>query len=220
MNQLPPILAARYRPATDDEVRSHSFGILKAPRNLHANTWEQRRGTLEDQAIFGPIRDFECACGKYRGQKYEKMICDRCGVKVTVYGERRRRFAHVELPEQILHPLGPNAERLSAIPVLPAMLTQSPGAGGLADLYDQLVQAALSKSVEGSVQNFGRIVELLLPVVTIAHEWNLQDAITLAWGLALEQQGPRGTNHRCGHCGYPLEGLDVPTCPGCGKNLE
>jgi DNA-directed RNA polymerase subunit beta' len=67
MLQLPPVLAARYRPATEREVHSWSFGLLKATRNPRATAWEQRRGTLEDQALFGPLRDFECACGKYRG---------------------------------------------------------------------------------------------------------------------------------------------------------
>src|SRR4051794_17820030 len=84
MLPLPSVLAARYWPATEREVHSRSFGLVMAPRNPAATTWEQRRGTLEDQAIFGPVEDFECACGKYRGPKYRDMICDRCGVKVTI----------------------------------------------------------------------------------------------------------------------------------------
>jgi hypothetical protein len=125
MLQLPPALAVLYRPATEREVRSRSFGLLKAPREPSATTgWEQRRGTLEDQAIFGPLRDFECVCGKYRGSKYRGMICDICGVKVTPTSVRRERFGHIELPSPVIHPLGQSGERLSAVPVLPAALVQ------------------------------------------------------------------------------------------------
>jgi hypothetical protein len=216
---VPPLIAARYRPATDREVHSRSFGQLKALRNTDATGWEQRRGTLEDQAIFGPLRDFECACAKYRGMKYKGMICDRCGVKVTTRAARRRRFGHIDLPEPIVHPLGRSAERLHAIPVLPAAFVESRGGEGLADLYDELVRSVLSASLERLVGSFNRLLELLLPAVIIAHDWDLQEAEVLACGLAM---APRvSTAHdTCGSCGYPLEGLEVSICPGCGKNLR
>jgi DNA-directed RNA polymerase subunit beta' len=63
-------------------VRSWSFGALQSPREPGAQGWQQRRGTLDDQRILGPLRDFECACGKYQGPRYRGMICDRCGVKL------------------------------------------------------------------------------------------------------------------------------------------
>ena len=90
MLRLPQVLVARYRPATEREVHSRSFGQLKAPRNPDATGWEQRRGTLEDQAIFGPQRDFECASGTYRRPKYRNIFCHRCFVKVTTSSARRR----------------------------------------------------------------------------------------------------------------------------------
>src|SRR5438094_813304 len=98
MHRLPPGIASEYRPASDQEIRSWSFGLLKAPRNLDPEGWLNQRATLDDQAIFGPIRDCECVCGKYRGSHYQGMICDRCAVKVTGRDARRKRFGHIELP--------------------------------------------------------------------------------------------------------------------------
>jgi hypothetical protein len=220
MLQLPPHIAARYRPATQREVHSRSFGQLKAPRNPNATGWEQRRGTLEDQAIFGPQRDFECACGTYRGSKYRNIICHHCFVKVTTCVARRHRFGHIALPGAIVHPLGQNSEPLSAVPVLPAALVESRGgAAGLADIYDGLVRAARSQNFDGLVGAFNHLIELLLPAVRVAHEWDLHEAEVLACGLALVP--PVSTAHdTCGFCNYPLEGLDVLVCPGCGQRLR
>jgi hypothetical protein len=223
MIQLPPAIASRYRPATEREVHSWSFGQLKAPRHPHATGWEQRRRTLDDQAIFGPLRDFECACGKYQGPKHQNMICDRCGVKVTTPAVRRRRFGHIDLPVPIVHPLGQNAERLSAIPVLPAALIESRGGEGLADLYDELLRSILSQALDGLSGSFNRIIELLLPAVVFTHQWDLQEAQLLACGMALVDHRLQhiGSAHdTCGSCGYPLEGLSVQICPGCGKKLR
>ena len=219
MLQLPPILTARYRPATEREVHSRSFGLLKAPRNPTATTWEQRRGTLEDQAIFGPLEDFECACGKYRGPKYQNMICDRCGVKLTTRTVRWQRFGHIDLPGPFVHPLGQSEECLSAIPVLPAAFVESRGGEHLADLYDEMVWSVSSESLEEFVESFNRLLELLLPIVIVAHEWNLLEAEVLTCGMALV---PRVSSayDTCGFCGYLLEGLEVLVCPGCGTKLR
>ena len=218
MLQMPPTIAALYRPASDREVCSRSFGVVKFPRNPAAHGWEERRGTLEDQAIFGPLRDFECACGKYRGTKYKGMICDGCGVKVTTTASRRQRFGHIDLPAPTVHPLGQGTERLSAIPVLPAVFRESRGGQVLAAHYDGLVRLALADSVETLAAGLGRLMEVLLPIATAAHEWRLQDAENLAWGLGLERRTD-SFHDTCRYCGYPLEGLDVPTCPGCGNKL-
>jgi hypothetical protein len=217
---LPPRIAARYRPATVREVHSLSFGQLKAPRDPEATRWEQRRGTLDDQAIFGPLKDYECVCGKYTGPNYQGMICDRCGVKVTSRAARRQRFGHIDLPGPLVHPLGQGAESVGAIPVLPAAFVESgAGASGLADVYDALVRSALSESGEGLGATFSRLLGVLLPAVTVAHEWDLQEAQLLARGLAL---APRVSTAQdsCGRCGYPLEGLEVLFCPGCGQKLR
>jgi hypothetical protein len=218
MLHVPSIIAALYRPATDRDIHSRSFGLVKLPRNRLAEGWEQRRGTLEDQSIFGPLRDFECACRKYRGSKYKNMICDRCGVKVTTRAARRQRFGHIDLQVPVLHPLGQSAELLSTIPVLPAVFFESHAGKRLGEIYDELVRSVLVDSSKEFVTGFHGLLDMLLPIATFAHEWGLEEAETLAWGLALEVRlGP--ASGTCSYCGYPLEGLDVPACPGCGNKL-
>jgi hypothetical protein len=219
MLHLPPTIAALYRPAADHEVHSRSFGAVKFPRNPKAEGWEQQRNTLADQAIFGPQRDFECVCGKYRGSEHRNMICDRCGVKITTSAARRRRFGHIDLQAFVLHPLGRSEERLSTIPVLPAAFIESREGRRVGECYDDLARSALSGSLGEMVSGLNQLVELLLPLATIAHDWSLQDAKTFAWGLALERRTDL-RNDTCGYCGYPLEGLTVPACPGCGKDLR
>jgi hypothetical protein len=147
------------------------------------------------------------------------MICDRCGVKLTTRTVRWQRFGHIDLPGPIVHPLGQCGERLSAIPVLPAAFVESRGGEHLADLYDELVRPVSAESLEGLVGSFNRLLELLLPIVIIAHEWNLLEAEVLTCGMALV---PRVSSvyDTCGFCGYPLEGLEVQVCPGCGKKLS
>lgn len=152
------------------------------------------------------------------GRQHQNMICDRCGVKLTTTAARRRRFGHIDLSDPIVHPLGESAERLGAIPVLPAAFVESPGGEALADLYDELLRSVLSESSEGLVGSFNRLLVLLLPGVIVAHDWDLQEAEVLACGLAL---APRlsTAGDTCGFCGYPLEGLEVLVCPACGKKL-
>jgi hypothetical protein len=219
MLAVPPLIAACYRPATEREVHARSFGQVKAPRNPDARRWKHRRGTLEDQAIFGPLQDFMCACGKYQGPQYHDMICDRCGVKLTTRAARRQRFGHIDFPSPFVHPLGHRAEPLGAIPVLPAAFVESRGGTGLADVYDALIRSALSESVAGLEESFHRLTELLLPAVLVAHEWDLHEAEVLACGLALMPQASAAPEC-CRVCGYPLEGLEVPVCPGCGQKLQ
>jgi hypothetical protein len=218
MIQLPTAIVASYRPATNHEIRSWSFGQLTAPRRPAADNWRQQKGTLDDQAIFGPLRGFECACGKYQGQRHQGMICDRCGVKLTTQDQRRERFGHIDLASPIAHPFGGH-EALSVIPVLPAAFTHSHAGDKLGVLYDRLVELNATDSQPHEAAGVEQLFGLLGPLVVIAHEWNLQEAPTLARGLALERRGPRVGDYACG-CGYPLAGLDPAVCPGCGKRLR
>jgi hypothetical protein len=186
MLQLPANLSTQYRPATDREVHSWSFGALRSIRHPGATSWEQQIGTLYDQRIFGPRRDLECACGKYQGPKHRNMICDICGVKVTSPDVRRQRFGHIDLPVSVAHPLGEDAETLSVIPILPATFLDSSGGESLARVYEDLVQACTANSLERIRSGWDRIVELLMPLLTFAHSWDLSEVGTIARGLALE----------------------------------
>jgi hypothetical protein len=211
MVRLPSSFAAVYRPATDREICSWSFGAVKAPRDLGAASWQARRGTLDDQAIFGPLRDFHCACGKYEGERFRGMICHLCGVKVTTREVRRQRFGHINLPVAVPHPLGEAGEDLSVVPVVPAAFWQAPAGGRLAQVYDELTRAVSSgvskalaaghgglpdwtagRAAEILAGELARLVDLLLPVATFAHEWDLADGQTLARGLALDRREDGG----------------------------
>ena len=216
MIQLPAVIVATYRPATAREVHSWSFGKVSVRRRPNSEFGEHHRGSLDDQSIFGPIRDFECACGRYSGKQYEMMICDRCGVKVTTSDQRRVRFGHIDLAPEVPHPCVEGM--VSAMPVLPAAFVSSAGGENLAGLYERLATLDASESPTHVQACLEKIAELLVPLVTIAHDWNLQEALVLARGLALERRA-RTSEDDCCECGYPLTGLDERKCPVCGMRL-
>jgi len=183
MTSLPLFLAVRYRFATTHEVRSWSFGVVHSRRAPDATDWREQRGTLDDQRIFGPLREFECACGKYRGQEYRAMICDRCGVKVTLPAVRRERFGHIELGIELRHPLGAEPDHLAAFPVMPAVYIASAAGERLAERYEALAEGAAAGAVDQAA--LGEVAEVLLPAVEFTHAWRLVEAPLLARGLAL-----------------------------------
>src|SRR5689334_19635476 len=95
--------AVRIRPASPHDIRSWSFGEIKKPETINYRTYRPEKDGLFCERIFGPEKDWECACGKYRGMKYKGMICDRCGVKVTHSRVRRKRMGHIELAAPVVH---------------------------------------------------------------------------------------------------------------------
>jgi DNA-directed RNA polymerase subunit beta' len=89
--------------ASSHDIRSWSFGEVKKPETINYRTYRPERDGLFCERIFGPEKDWECSCGKYRGMKYKGMICDRCGVKVTHSRVRRKRMGHIELAAPVVH---------------------------------------------------------------------------------------------------------------------
>jgi len=89
--------------ASPHDIRNWSFGEVKKPETINYRTYRPERDGLFCERIFGPEKDWECACGKYRGMKYKGMICDRCGVKVTHSRVRRKRMGHIELAAPVVH---------------------------------------------------------------------------------------------------------------------
>ena len=187
MSELPSDLADNYRPVTDAEVRSWSYGLVKSPRQTSPSTWNDLVGTLDDQAIFGPKHPFRCACGKHAGQRHENIICDVCGVKLTTPEARRHRFGHIQLAIAVTHPIFPSA-RLTVIPVLSASFVDSQKGTELAQTYDTLVQSAAEPPGNVPQRSFEQLIERLVPLLTVAHEWNLLERQTIAHGMALEDR--------------------------------
>jgi DNA-directed RNA polymerase subunit beta' len=95
--------AVRISLASPDDIRKWSFGEVKKPETINYRTYRPEKDGLFCERIFGPEKDWECGCGKYRGMKYKGMICDRCGVKVTHSRVRRKRMGHIELAAPVVH---------------------------------------------------------------------------------------------------------------------
>ncbi|NBX36293.1 MAG: DNA-directed RNA polymerase subunit beta' [Planctomycetes bacterium] len=95
--------AVRIQLASPNDIRSWSFGEVKKPETINYRTYRPERDGLFCERIFGPERDYECACGKYKGTKYKGIICDRCGVKVTHSRVRRKRMGHINLAAPAVH---------------------------------------------------------------------------------------------------------------------
>ncbi len=90
--------------ASDDVIRNEwSRGEIKKPETINYRTFKPEKGGLFCEKIFGPTRDWECACGKYKKIKHKGIVCDRCGVEVTLAKVRRERMAHIELAVPVVH---------------------------------------------------------------------------------------------------------------------
>lgn len=89
--------------ASPEDILSWSYGEVKKPETINYRTLRPERDGLFCEKIFGPVRDYECHCGKYKGQKYEGITCDRCGVTVTRSSVRRERMGHIKLAVPVVH---------------------------------------------------------------------------------------------------------------------
>ena len=89
--------------ASPDKIREWSYGEVKKPETINYRTLKPERDGLYCEKIFGPTKDFECACGKYKRVKYKNIVCDRCGVEVTRSKVRRERMGHIELATPVSH---------------------------------------------------------------------------------------------------------------------
>src|SRR5438874_7410519 len=113
MNELTPFANPIAKPETFDEIRigiaspdkirSWSFGEIKKPETINYRTFKPERDGLFCARIFGPIKDYECMCGKYKRMKYKGIVCEKCGVEVTVSKVRRERMGHIELAAPVAH---------------------------------------------------------------------------------------------------------------------
>ncbi len=89
--------------ASPEKIREWSYGEVKKPETINYRTLRPERDGLFCEKIFGPSKDFECACGKYKRVRYKNIVCDRCGVEVTKSSVRRERMGHIELASPVSH---------------------------------------------------------------------------------------------------------------------
>ncbi|VCU68660.1 DNA-directed RNA polymerase subunit beta' [Pigmentiphaga humi] len=95
--------AIRIGIASPEKIRSWSFGEVKKPETINYRTFKPERDGLFCAKIFGPIKDYECLCGKYKRLKHRGVICEKCGVEVTLAKVRRERMGHIELASPVAH---------------------------------------------------------------------------------------------------------------------
>ena len=93
----------RIQIASPERIRSWSFGEIKKPETINYRTFKPERDGLFCARIFGPVKDYECLCGKYKRMKYRGIICEKCGVEVTLAKVRRERMGHIELAAPVAH---------------------------------------------------------------------------------------------------------------------
>ena len=89
--------------ASPEMIRSWSFGEVKKPETINYRTFKPERDGLFCARIFGPVKDYECLCGKYKRLKHRGVICEKCGVEVTLTKVRRDRMGHIELASPVAH---------------------------------------------------------------------------------------------------------------------
>src|SRR5476649_1378295 len=101
--QLEEFDAIKIALASPDMIRSWSFGEVKKPETINYRTFKPERDGLFCARIFGPVKDYECLCGKYKRLKHRGVICEKCGVEVTQTKVRRERMGHIELASPTAH---------------------------------------------------------------------------------------------------------------------
>ncbi|MDR1609718.1 MAG: DNA-directed RNA polymerase subunit beta' [Holosporales bacterium] len=89
--------------ASPEEIRSWSYGEVKKPETINYRTFKPERDGLFCARIFGPIKDYECNCGRYKRMKYKGIVCEKCGVEITTSSVRRERMGHIELAAPVVH---------------------------------------------------------------------------------------------------------------------
>ncbi|MEE4329596.1 MAG: DNA-directed RNA polymerase subunit beta', partial [Wenzhouxiangella sp.] len=102
-HQITDFDAIRIGLAPPELIRSWSFGEVKKPETINYRTFKPEREGLFCAAIFGPIKDYECLCGKYKRMKHRGVKCEKCGTEVTLTKVRRERMAHIDLASPVAH---------------------------------------------------------------------------------------------------------------------
>ena len=103
MNDLLDFESLRLTVASPEQIRSWSFGEVTKPETINYRTLKAEKDGLFSENIFGPTKDYECYCGKYKRIRFRGVICDKCGVEVTQSKVRRERMGHINLASPVAH---------------------------------------------------------------------------------------------------------------------
>ena len=102
-NQSAHFDLASLRLASPERIKEWSYGEVTRPETINYRTQRSEKSGLFDEKIFGPDKDYECYCGKYRGIRYKGIVCEKCGVEITRSIVRRERMGHIELASPVSH---------------------------------------------------------------------------------------------------------------------
>src|SRR5665213_2799129 len=103
LTQTEDFKGVRLKLASPDTILNWSYGEVTKPETINYRTQRPEKDGLFDEKIFGPIKDWECYCGKYKRIRYKGVVCDRCGVEVTKSSVRRERMGHIRLHAPVSH---------------------------------------------------------------------------------------------------------------------
>lgn len=103
MKQIVDFSALQIKVASPETIKSWSHGEVKKPETINYRSLKAEKDGLFDEKIFGPMKDYECYCGKYKRIRYKGIICDKCGVEVTQSRVRRERMGHISLAAPVAH---------------------------------------------------------------------------------------------------------------------
>src|SRR5947208_3147027 len=176
--------------ASPDKIRSWSFGEVKKPETINYRTFKPERDGLFCAKIFGPIKDYECLCGKYKRLKHRGVICEKCGVEVTQTKVRRERMGHIDLAAPCAH-----IWLLKVLPVLPPdlrpLVPLDGGRFATSDLND------LYRRVINRNSRLRRLLELKAPEIIARNEKRmLQEAVDSLLDNGRRGKAMTGANKR------------------------
>jgi hypothetical protein len=174
---------------SSEDIHSWSFGALVSRRPPTGSAWKLGKGSLDDEAIFGPKRPYECACGKYVGFQFSQSICDVCGVKITSTDARRTRFGHIDFGRPVVLEVCNESREYDSFPVLPAAIRESVCGMPLNGLYEEMLAAGQNGDSDAIRRIYDDIYVLLIDAAVFSVEWSLRDADTLLKGLGLRLKG-------------------------------
>jgi hypothetical protein len=178
-----------YQAATSDDIRLWSSGSVKRRLRPFENRhdWHDVAGTIWDERIFGPVSDWRCPCGRFDGSENARVVCPICGVRIAASVSRKIRMAHINLPVKIPHPFVADAERIDAIPIVPAYYWQTVAGEPLAKAYEEVVHQSLTTpSVEDLVGAYGVVIAHVEALFEHAPESDPDERERLARGLAMK----------------------------------
>ncbi len=178
-----------YEAITSEQIRMWSAGPVRRRLRHFENPddWRSVDNTLWDQRIFGPKKDWECACAQFQGQAYARMRCPVCGVVVTLSRARKFRFGHINLPIPIPHPFVADTEPLDVIPIIPAAYWDDNKDGRLVQAYEEALRNSLvDPSTDELTGCYGTIIALLEELYTNISRHDEEESHIIARGMALK----------------------------------